>query len=256
MSQKNNLLNKYIKWLKEKITIRELDQGVIEITTPFLDYNNDLMQIYVVKEKGGLKLTDDGYTINDLLLLGVDIKSSPKRRELLQMILNAYGVKLSGDDELYIETNHKNFPRSKHMLLQAMLAVNDMFMTARDTVASLFYEDVAQFLSLNDIRYTENISFVGKSGFNHKFDFVIPPSKKAPERIIQTISNPTRAMAENLLFSWSDTRETRKPNSTLYAFLNDSEKRISLEVINALDQYEVKTVLWSERIKYVNELAA
>lgn len=252
----NDLINAYLKWLKNNIAVRELDQGATEITTPFLDNHNDFIQIYAIKENNGLTLTDDGYIINDLLMTGVNIKSSQKRQELLKVILNAYGVKLSNHDELYVETDYKNFPQRKHMLLQAMITVNDMFMTARDTVASLFFEDVAQFLTLNDIRYTDKVTFIGRSGFNHNFDFVIPPSKKASERIVHTISNPTREKAENLLFSWNDTRETRKSNSTLFAFLNDNEKKVSSEVINALDQYEVKPVLWSERKNFIDELAA
>jgi hypothetical protein len=256
MSQStNDLLNSYIKWLKDNIFIRELHDDVIEITTPFLDHHNDHLQIYAIKSGDKIRITDDGYVITDLMMSGVDIKSSRKRRELMQVILNGYGVKLS-NNELYLETTKKNFPQHKHMLLQAMLAINDMFMTARETVAGIFYEDVEQFLILNEIRYTDNISFIGKSGFSHKFDFVIPHSKAAPERIIQTINNPTRDKAENLLFSWSDTRETRKTNSTLYAFLNDNEKSVNEEVINALTHYEVTPVLWSQRKKYARELAA
>lgn len=258
MSQlKDNLLNAYVNWIKDNIIMRELDQDVIEITTPFLDRHNDYLQIYVIKEKVGYRLTDDGYIISDLLMSGIDVKSSPKRRQLLDLILNGYGVKLSADDELYIEANEKDFPQRKHMLLQAMLAINDMFMTARETVASIFYEDVERFLRTNNIRYTENISFTGKSGLIHKFDFVIPRSPgKAPERIIQTLSNPTRDRAENLLFAWNDTRETRKTDSVLYAILNDKEEKVNDDIITALKKYDVKPLLWSKRQDHVEELAA
>src|SRR5699024_805606 len=102
-------------------------------------------------------------------------------------------------------------------LLQAMLSINDMFMITNQNVISLFLEDVENFLTKNEIRYTENISFAGKSGFNHNFDFVIPHFKKQPERIIKAINNPTRDNSQSLLFAWDDTLVTRKSDAVLYA---------------------------------------
>jgi hypothetical protein len=71
----------------------------------------------------------------------------------------------------------------KHNLLQAMLAVNDLFFLSIQMVASLFYEDVVSWLDTNEIRYTPNVKFTGKSGYDHLFDFVIPKSRRQPERI-------------------------------------------------------------------------
>ena len=79
-----------------------------------------------------------------------------------------------------------NFALRKHNLVQAMLAVNDMFYLAVPMVASLFYEDVVAWLDLHDIRYTPKVKFTGKTGYDHLFDFVIPKSRRQPERIIQS----------------------------------------------------------------------
>jgi len=57
-----------------------------------------------------------------------------------------------------------------------------MFMTAKQRVASLFLEDVTHFLDGGAVRYSPNIEFTGRSGFVHKYDFVIPdqgPSRSA-----------------------------------------------------------------------------
>jgi len=89
-----------------------------------------------------------------------------------------------------------------------------------------------------------------------RFNFVIPASKYKPERFIQAMNNPTKQKAEVLLFQWDDIRETRKPGSTLYTFINDSEKSVSNELINALATYGVKPVLWKSRHQYIQELSA
>jgi hypothetical protein len=111
------------------------------------------------------------------------------------------------------------------MLIQAMMTVNDMFMTSRDHVQSIFLEEVDQFLFENDIRVTENISFTGKSGFPQTFHFVIPRSRQHPERLLHALN-----------------------------ILNDSEKPIRTGIINALHEYDVQPILWSSRKSYIKEL--
>ena len=150
----------------------------------------------------------------------------------------------------------ENFSLKKHNLIQAMLAVNDLFYLASPYVASLFYEDVTHWLDLADIRYTPKIKITGKSGYDHMFDFVIPKSRQQPERIVQAISNPKKDSAETLVFKWLDTREIRSPESRLYAFLNDSVSTVSPSVVDALTNYNLEPVLWSQREVARQALAA
>ena len=118
------LLDDYLAWLKDKTTLRQLDDWV-EITTPYLDRHNDCIQIYAKRENSGFLLTDDGYTIDDLEQSGCKL-NSPKRQELLRMTLNGFGVHLH-QNALQTHASPVNFPLRKHNLVQAMLAVNDMF---------------------------------------------------------------------------------------------------------------------------------
>lgn len=249
-----HLKDSYFQWLRQKTVLRNLD-GAVEITTPMVDRYNDYLQIYVVPKNGKFKLTDDGYIINELVLSGCDVFSSEKRKNILETILNGHGVKRK-DSELFVETTEKTFPQKKHSLLQAMLSINDMFMVTQENVTSMFLEDVEDFLTINNIRFTENVAFVGKSGFNHHFDFVIPHFKKQPERIIKAINNPTRNNSESLLFAWDDTIDTRKSNTILYAFLNDSNQSVNNNVLAALEEYNVTPVRWSQRSEYIKVLSA
>ncbi len=247
------LLDQYWLWLKDKTTLREIKDW-IEITTPYLDRHNDYMQIYAKRQNGGFILTDDGYTIGDLQRSGCELESR-KRKDLLGITLNGFGVRLEGDS-LTVRASRDNFALKKHNLVQAMLAINDLFYLAVPVVASLFLEDVILWLDANDIRYTPKVKFTGKSGYDHLFDFVIPASKKQPERILKAINRPGRDMAEAVAFSWIDTKEVRLPNSRAYAFLNDAEHVASPSVIDALRNYDVHPVLWGARLDVVEELAA
>lgn len=255
MQLKDKLKNSYLGWLKENISFKDVDNA-IEITTPLMDRHNDYLQLYVVPNGDKLCITDDGYIINDLLSSGCDLHTSKKRKDLLQTILNSYGVRRSDKDELFVESTIETFPQSKHMLVQAMLTVNDMFMTTRMNVQSIFLEDVENFFIKHDIRYTDNVNFTGKSGFTQKFDFVIPRSKNKGERLIQTMNSPIKSKAESVLFSWEDIKNNRKADSQLLTFINDTDKKIPADVLGAFNQYEVKVVLWSKKEHYLDELIA
>lgn len=246
------LVDAYRSWLRDKTKLKSVHADWVEITTPFLDRHNDFIQIYVKRENGAYRLTDDGNTIRDLEISGSPI-NSPKRKDLLRVALNGLAVQENAG-ELVVRASSENFAARKHALVQAILAVNDLFYTASPTVLSLFKEDVARWLDLAEIRYLPDVQFTGKTGYTHYFDFAIPRSHLAPERILKAINNPNKDAAQSLIFSWLDTREERPANSSAWAFLNDRDKVVSSNVVDALEEYEIQPILWSQRDKERSKL--
>jgi hypothetical protein len=248
-----NLLDRYRAWLKDKTVLRQVNDWV-EITTPYLDRHNDYLQIYAQRQNGDYVLTDDGYVLHDLVSSGCSLDSG-KRQALLRMTLNGFGVHLE-EQRLEVKASKDNFAVRKHNLVQAMLAVNDLFYLASPVVASVFFEDVLAWLDLHEVRYTQKVKFAGNTGYDHLFDFVIPKSKTKPERILQAINKPSRDTAEALAFAWIDTKAVRPPESRAYAFLNDSDKPLHAGVLDALRSYDLRPVAWSHRDAVRDELAA
>ena len=245
-------MDQYWNWLRDKTKLREIS-GHIEITTPYLDRHNDRLQIYATKVNGHFALTDDGYIIQDLQTSGCELKTK-KRRALLEMTLNGFGVSLKGE-ALVVETTPETFAHKKHNLVQAMLAVNDLFYVSSATVANLFWEDGSDWLTLGEVRFTPRVKFTGKSGYDHLFDFVIPASRQAPERIVQAINRPNRTSAQAAAFGWIDTKEVRPQSSKAFAVVNDSEHEPSPAVLDALKNYGVEPIRWSQRESAVQTLA-
>jgi uncharacterized protein DUF1829/uncharacterized protein DUF1828 len=252
--QGNALIDSYVVWLRDQITTQELDDGAIEITTPFLDRHRDHIQIFVESKQDRLLLSDDSYTISDLRLSGCSLDSE-HRKKILNVILNGYGITRI-NDELTIDSNIATFPEKKHALIQGMLAVNDMFLTAKQRVETLFLEDVAAFLDANEVRYSPEVRFTGKSGLQQRFDFVIPKSKNSPERLIRAINNPTLEAAQLALFAWTDTRDARSTESKLFMILNDLERSLKANVTSAMSHYDVTVIPWTKRDQFVTDLVA
>ena len=252
----DKVLSDYWVWVKGKTTVRELSDAWVEINTPYLDRHNDALQIYARGENGGFILTDDGYTVRDLETSGCSLDTG-KRQEFLRQTLNGFGVKRNpGTQALEVHASREGFPAGKHNLIQAMLAVNDLFYLAKPFVESLFLEDVTSWLEENDIRYTPHPTFTGTSGFPQHFDFVIPKSRKEPERLVQAINRPERNSAQAFIYAWSDTREARPAGSKAYAVLNDTDQAISTAVLDAFRNYQIRPVPFSQRAEVVAELAA
>ncbi|MCS6267732.1 MAG: DUF1829 domain-containing protein [Vampirovibrio sp.] len=224
-----------------------------EITTPYLDRHNDYIQTYTKFENGQYTLTDGGETLIDLEHSGFSMKSS-KRQALLKQVVNGFGLELG--EELKVTATAENFPLRKHNLIQSILAVNDMFYLANPTVESLFCEDVTQWLEDSNVSFISRVGFVGKTGYNHIFDHVVPKSKIKPERVIRSINNPSRDRAEGFIMAWLDTKEARSENAMPIAILNDRDKSPTAGSIQALQSYNIHHILWSDRDSHKQLLTA
>ena len=115
-----NLINDYIEWLRQNISIKEIN-SMHEITTPFLDNHNDHIQIYIKKSDSGLILTDNGQTITNLRLSGFEF--TPEKKQILNSTLKSFGVQLI-DEELIAKATPEDFPQKKHNLIQAILYIS------------------------------------------------------------------------------------------------------------------------------------
>ncbi|MCM8568625.1 DUF1828 domain-containing protein [Gramella jeungdoensis] len=230
------------------------NENVCSISTPFLDRHNDHLDIYLLKDNGNILLTDNGYTIADLRMSGMEI-NTPKRENILKTALNGFGVKVNDKDELYIIANSNNIGQKKHYLLQAMLTVNDMFNLSQETVTSLFKEDVELYFRSKDIFFSKDIKLTGKSGFDHNIDFLIPQTRTKPERLIKTVNSPKKNNILNAIMAFNDVSQSRDTKTANYVIYNDIEKEVSNDVIIALENYNVKHIPWSHKEDNISEFS-
>ncbi len=249
-----NVVESYLSWLRDNtlVSMNENNAGYTEIATPFLNHLRDGISIFAKHDKrtDTYTLSDGGSTIGELLLAGVELNTQ-KRKEAFDRILRRYGVSKDTENQIIAQATKQTLPAKKHNLLQAILASSELVHLAKASVASLFWEDVALFLTSNEIRFVEDVKFTGTTGFDHQFDCVIPKSVKAPERIIKALYRPDKSRVENLLFSWTDTKEVRKQESRLIVFLDDTDK-IERRLIEPFEKYDALPILWSQRQEALN----
>ena len=123
MSWVNTSVDNYYNWLREKTFIqKDINTDWFLINTPFMGAFNDTIEIYAQKNGNQLKLSDNGETMSNLEVQGLQIQGSKRRRLLLDSILINYGVKVD-NDELTIDTNIEKFSQSKHNFLSAIIEI-------------------------------------------------------------------------------------------------------------------------------------
>lgn len=122
-------------------------------------------------------VSDDGYIINNLIDTGMNISKKSSRRKTIEQICLLSGIILSDNNEMTVLSSEEDLPSKVHQLAMTMLQIDDMYLTNTVRTTSYFLEDVTNFFIKNEIFFSDNVSFVGKSGFTQKFDLCFQSAK-------------------------------------------------------------------------------
>lgn len=249
-----DLKNLYDSWNSKQLQLID-HKDFVEITTPFVDMHHDPLQLVFYKKDDYFKISDDGYIINELEMLGVDVNATIKRKNFFNSTLKIFGVQYNkNDQELSITFDSlADYPKKQNNLIQCILRISDMLLTARNTVVGVFAEEVAAFFEEHEVFYSDDVGYTGKTGNYQSFDFVIPKMKSRPEQIIKAINNPISDNYKIPLLSFIDISEVRS-NSNFVVLANDLNSPISDKFITPLKNYEIEVLAWSERERWVNQL--
>ena len=165
-----NFTKSYSHWLLERIETVERGRG-FELSTPFLDPFNDGLRVFAEPKGNGFFLHDDGLTLENLACMGMDTHSSERRQRILKSALSGCGVMFEGG-RLQIEASVTSLPQRIHLLLMAMLRVNDLWMTVTPHRTTDFFEMVCEFLDQQNVSFSTNVSIPGKT-VEHPIDILI-----------------------------------------------------------------------------------
>jgi hypothetical protein len=239
------MIDDYANWLKSEIMVAQYGE-YFELTTPYLDRFNDYLQIYVKQEAdGNIFLTDDGYIIGNLLSSGMSFKKGSRRSMMLNRIINNFSMQLQGN-AITTKATVCNFPQKKHQMVQAMLAIDDMFELTPGNVKEFFVEDIETFFNANDIYYSRDFSLLGKTGSIYTYEFHFQRTREKAERFCKAINHVNESKRNLTIFNWIDTQEKRNNDGELIVIIND-EHEVSQNDIEAFHNYAITPVLFSRR---------
>lgn len=248
------MIDSYTDWLNKSISFEKIGE-YYEITTPYLDRFNDYLQIYVKQvDEDHIFFTDDGYIIGNLIACGMQFKKNSTKQRILEKTIRNYGLTLQGE-EITTTSAIKDFPQKKHMMVQAMLLIDNMFELRKSNVKSLFLEDVTTFFDENEIYYTRDFSIIGKTRNVYTYDFHFQRNRaNSTDRFCRVINHLNKSIRDATIFNWIDTKEAREDKGTLITIIND-ENKVNDKDLQAFENYDIITVPFSSISEYQSVFA-
>ncbi len=110
-------------WLDNQTNFEE-DFGILTITMPFLDADNDYIQIYVTKSENGYLLTDNGYVIQELMRFGFS-PNDQRVQKLLDATSKRFEIEYV-NRAFCVTTQVADFPMYLKNLTQAIIILHSL----------------------------------------------------------------------------------------------------------------------------------
>jgi hypothetical protein len=245
----NSIVNEYLKWIRENTKIKNKN-GIDIITTPFALSNNDLIDIIVKKNNNEIILSDDGETLFNLEISGVNIV---KRKEIFEKFLRSYGLNKTSEDEIIKKSSYQNIGRDINDFIQGILSIDDMFLTSSNNVKHFFKEDVALFFEKNDFYPSPDIKLVGKNNLEYNIDYIINRTKNKKEKLIRVINSNNKDKIISAIFAFEDLEERNSENIIIF---NNTERKLSNELEEVLKKKKIEVLNWTQKEKWIKEMIA
>lgn len=247
-----NYLDGYLSFLKDHSREISVAENTTKITLPFLDSLNDCTEIFIVKNENDFLVTDNGETLSNLLFNGIAIKGLA-RQNIFNRILNSYGVQIQ-QNSLFVKATISDLFLKKHLLLQCISKVNDMYMLSKNNVQNIFLEEIRDYFDEQDIGYVPDHRITGKSGLTANYDFAIPKSKHRPFTLIKAVNNLNKDKVKATVFDWNDTKTSCEDHSRLFVVYNDAENSPKDDSVSALHAYGILPYAWSQKTNMLSQL--
>ena len=261
MNWVNEGVNEYYEWLKQRTFVKQDDTtGWSIISTPYVGIFNDTIDIFVKSlPEGKVLLSDDGNTLGNLELLGLNFKATTGRKDIIQRVQLNYGVIISKEGEIEKTVDKKEFAQGKHDMLRAMLELSDMVNLTTHRVSSVFKDDVKNLFHEKKVNVTPGFIASGRSGIRFTFDYLI--AKPDTEIVLQAFNHLDRPNLAQFLFGVDEVKPIREQISEKafkpIALVNDVDSKVKGEFLDALRNRDIDFMLWSKRedSEFFNKIA-
>lgn len=241
----DSMIKDYSGWLHAKpASIYDSKTGWTSISTPFLGLHNDLLELYIKVDLDNIHLSDDGHTIWNAETTGLNI-NEPEQKRYLDIALSKYGVSMSDDGVLDVTVEKDKFEQGKYSLLMAMFAINDM--TSQGS--SIFQKNVKNLMLDKSINAIPQIQIKGRSGIDFSFDYIV--SRPKVEYLVQAVGDLNKNNLATFILGMEEVKDYRRFISDKdirgLLIVNDLEKTVHKELLQALSNRKLDYVLWSRK---------
>lgn len=229
------------------------NEKVTRIETPFVNRHRDAVIFYVVQEtKHILKLTDGGYTLDDLESENCFLSQSTQQLRLLKTQLKRRGVSFDSDShEIFLRTSTKDYARHQIQLLHTLLFVEDLFSATAFQHDGPFIDQIHDFLT--SVITTDQSILENTSNQPCYADFVVVGAEHGTTKLIWTMNNADNRSYAAAIIIEKCQLQSQHANTEFYVMIND-EAPVAENVIQIFKAEDITPVLFSKRYEHVTQL--
>lgn len=225
------LLNEYTTWLRKKLTV-ESNSDYTCIDTPFLNTLNDNIRFYVSQNKNKIVIDDDGETLDNLSMMGINLLKGHRKKEL-DIILRQFDIHADENHILSVSGDKSEFPQMKQRFIDAVIKVDQLSILKRKNISTMFNEDVYNYFDKNDFGGLANYPLPGQTGNEYKFNYALPKLGKRNQKLIDFQNNLNFNTITTAIYKFNDvTGLLKNPNERIIVY-NDEDVKLSKKVINS-----------------------
>lgn len=249
MFNTKDLLAESLKWYEKRFSIKDL-KNASEIITPFVNHLNDRISLFVeISDNNEIRLSDDGITLNELELSGIDW-AVPTRQRILKDIMKNYDLQLNDNVLFTVAQNQTQFAQKKYNLIQGILSIYDILFTSKNYATGIFNEEVLEYLFDNEFGGTPGPKLIGNSGLTHQLDYSLGATKKRPHILIKFLNHPnfTEVAAQKFISDDLKKKMGTQKISVKYVIIgNDKKNNIPEKSLIAAKDMGIDLVPWSDK---------
>ena len=246
----------YLEGMSERFSVQAVEDGCI-INTPYLDPDNDPISIYVKWENDLFRISDQTQAMEFLYLHGIDIRPRSKQRWHFDSILRRLDVNMAAN-ELYLEVQKEDLADGISRLIDAIKSANHLIYTAKTRSQLDFGEEVALWLSSNQIISERKKEFIGASGSPVSVDFAIPRKKRLTAFMYSLHAESTgyaRGLANKTIVAWIELRDAGIQFESICLLDDTVEDDVWREPYPKLKRLTNIVAFWEDRDELLQALA-
>jgi hypothetical protein len=146
-----------------------------------------------------------------------------------------------------VKTTVKDFPSRKNSMIDAMLQINDLYLMSKTKTASVFFDDVREWLDTSKIYYSQNVLLKGISNVEFSIDFLFQRNGNRPETMLQTIGEPSVPSISRAIVMNMELEPIR--HGKMSVMVNDGKTTSSKmdEILALANAHGINAMQWSKR---------
>lgn len=223
----------------------------VRLRTPYLYPDGDGIDVFVRADAAEGMVCDLGETVRWLRMQSVSEHRTKKQKAIVQDVCLTHGVEFFHGMLMVRYQGEDGIAGAVTRLSQACLRVSDLWYSFRSRTVESFGDEVAEFLTENQIAYHRNETLVGRSTRLWRPDFHTRSARRSS--LVYLLSTGSRAVAKqkanNVLAAWFDLQQLKSGLEALQfvSLVDDTVDVWSSDDLSLVESNGLSTVAhWSD----------